>query len=591
MAVKRPVGRSKKGKAGKSADTQEARLRIFRIVMVLGFCFVLMRLFVLQVLSHDFYSALASDQHGIFAELFPERGSIYLSDPKSVSGVFPAAVNRDMALVYAVPRDIDEPREVAEKLVEILELEAEEVERKLSLKDDPYEPLKRRVPDDTVERLKALELPGIHFAQEAHRFYPEKSYLSHVIGFVGSNEEGEKIGRYGIEGYWNEELAGQAGYLETERDPVGRWIGTAERSFRPAEDGADIVLTIDRTIQYVACDKLRDAVERHGAEGGAVVIIEPDTGAILAMCGVPDYDPNDFSAVEDISVFNNPAVFDAYEPGSIFKPITMSAAIDAGKVGPNTSYNDKGQVKIGPYTIRNSDGEAHGWQTMTQVLEKSLNTGTIFAVTELGPKAFSEYVEDFGFGSSLGVELDTESSGNISSLQKRGDIWSATASYGQGITVTPIQMASSFGAIANGGKLMKPHVVDRIIYPDGTEERSEPTAVRQAITKRAAALVGGMLVRVVEDGHGKNAGVPGYWVAGKTGTAQIAKQAGSGYEEDAFIGSFVGFAPVDDPEFVMLVKIDRPTDVQWAESSAAPLFGEIAEFLLNYKQIPPSRPK
>ncbi|MEA3249826.1 MAG: penicillin-binding protein 2 [Patescibacteria group bacterium] len=550
-----------------------------------------MRLFVLQVLSYDFYSALASDQHGIFAELFPERGAIYLSDPKSLSGVFPAAVNRDMALVYAVPRDIEDPHETAEKVAEILELDAEEIERKLSLEDDPYEPLKRRVSDEVVESLRALELSGIHFAPEAHRFYPEKSNLSHVLGFVGSDEDGERVGRYGVEGYWNAELGGQAGYLETERDPVGRWIGTAERSFRPAEDGVDIVLTIDRTIQYVACDKLNEAVERHGASGGAVVILEPDTGAVLAMCGEPNFDPNTFSTVEDISVFNNPAIFDAYEPGSIFKPVTMSAAIDSGKVGPNTLYNDEGQVKIGPYTIRNSDGKSHGWQTMTQVLEKSLNTGTIFAVTELGPKDFLEYVEGFGFGSTFGIEIDTESRGNISSLEKRGDIWSATASYGQGITVTPLQMAAAFGAIANGGKLMQPHVVDRLIYPDGKEEKTGPTVVRQVITKRAAALVGGMLVKVVEDGHGTRAGVPGYWIAGKTGTAQIPKEAGSGYEEEAFIGSFVGFAPVDDPEFVMLVKIERPTDVQWAESSAAPLFGEIAEFLLNYRQIPPSRAK
>ncbi len=576
-------------KNAKGADAPEVRLRIFRVVVVLGFCLVFMRLFVLQVLSHDFYAALASDQHSIFAELFPERGDVYLSDPKSPSGMFPAAVNRDMALVYAVPRDVEDPSGTAAVVADILELDPAEVERKLSLEDDPYEPLKRRVPDETVELLKAKELEGIHFAPEAHRYYPEGVYLSHVIGFVGSDGEGERIGRYGIEGYWNEELSGRAGYLETERDPVGRWIGTAERSFRPAEDGADIVLTIDRTIQYKACEKLHQAVEQHGATGGAVVILDPATGAVLAMCGEPDFDPNDFSSVEDISAFNNPAIFNAYEPGSIFKPITMAAAIDAGKVGPNTMYNDEGQVKIGPYTIKNSDGEAHGWQSMTQVLEKSLNTGTIFAVTELGPDLFHKYVDDFGFGERLGVGLDTESPGNVSSLDKRGDIWSATASYGQGITVTPLQMTAAFGAIANGGKLMKPYVVDRIVKSDGGEVRTEPEALRQVITKRAAALVGGMLVRVVEDGHGKQAGVPGFWVAGKTGTAQIAKASGGGYEEDAFIGSFVGFAPVDDPKFVMLVRIDRPTDVGWAEESAAPLFGEIAGFLLNYMQIPPNR--
>jgi cell division protein FtsI/penicillin-binding protein 2 len=267
----------------------------------------------------------------------------------------------------------------------------------------------------------------------------------------------------------------------------------------------------------------------------------------------------------------------------------MSAAIDAGKVEPDTLYEDKGEVAIGPHIIRNSDGEKHGWQSMTQVLEKSLNTGTIFAVRELGSKLFQQYVKDFGFGERTKIELETEARGNISSLEKSGDIWSVTASYGQGITVTPLQMAAAFSAIANGGKLMRPYIVDRIIDFDGRENITEPEIIRQVISKRAATLLGGMLVRVVEDGHGKRAGVSGYWTAGKTGTAQIPRQQGGGYEEDAFIGSFVGFAPVDDPAFVMIVRIDRPQDVLWAEASAAPLFGEISAFLLNYMEIPPNR--
>ncbi|MFH1047394.1 MAG: penicillin-binding protein 2 [Patescibacteria group bacterium] len=573
------------------ADGSTVRLRVFRVVVLVAFAVVAFRLFSLQVLSHDFYSALATDQHSVFAELFPERGNIYLKDLHSASGTFPAAVNKNLNLVYAVPKDVKDIAATSVKVAEILELDVIAVTEKLSLTNDPYEPLKRRVPDEVCDRLRELDLAGIGFVAEDHRFYPEADHLSHVIGFVGSNEAGEQVGRYGVEGYWNEELSGEPGYLEAERDRLGRWIGSANRSLMPAHDGSDIVLTIDRTIQYKACEKLKQSVERFHATGGSVVIMNPQTGAVLAMCGWPNFNPNDFSNVTDIAAFNNPAIFKPYEPGSIFKPITMSAAIDAGKIEPNTSYEDKGEVKIGPYTIRNSDGKANGWQTMTQVLEKSLNTGTIFAVTELGAEPFRQYVKDFGFGERTGIELDTEATGNMSSLDKRGDIWSATASYGQGITVTPLQMASAFCAIANGGKLMKPHIVERLITPDGRETVIEPEVIRQVITKRAATLVGGMMVRVVEDGHGKRAGVPGYWVAGKTGTAQIAKERGSGYEESDFIGSFVGFAPVDDPQFVMLVQIERPQEVQWAESTAAPLFGEIADFLLNYLEIPPNRPK
>lgn len=585
----RVVARKTAKRRKKRLSVPDRRLRIFRVGVVLGFLVIAVRLFSLQVLSHDFYASIASNQHAIYKELIPERGNVYLRDPKSRSGIFPAAINKNLSLVFASPRDIEDPASSAEALADILELEYDAVLAKLALREDPYEPLKREVTDDVVERIKELELRGIGFIPEPFRFYPEKNTVSHLLGFVGSNENGERVGRYGIEGFWDDELRGVRGFLETERDPVGRWIGAADRNLQRAEDGADLHLTIDRTIQYITCDKLREAVARHGAAGGTVVIAEPKTGAILAMCSVPDFDPNTFSEVEDYHVFNNPAVFTPYEPGSVFKPFTMAAAIDEGEVTPSSTYNDEGEVKIGPYTIRNSDLKAHGWQTMTQVLEKSLNTGVIHAVGEIGPKRFLKYVRDFGFGEPTGIELDTEVGGDISSLSKRGDIWSATASFGQGITVTPLQLVMAYGALANGGKLMRPYIVEEKRFDNGDVVRTEPTDVRQVVTKRTSTLVSGMLVRVVEDGHGKRAAVPGYYVAGKTGTAQIAKSSG-GYESDAFVGSFAGFAPVDDPAFVMAVKIDKPRGVQWAEATAAPLFGEIASFLLQYLQIPPERP-
>lgn len=579
----------KSARAVQRRPSYERRLRFFGVVVVLAMIAVAGRLFVLQVLSHGFYAALAADQHGVIAELFPERGGIYLRDPKAPDGRFPAAINKALSTVYANTREVEDPAAAAVALAPVLEMDEQELYQKLSRPLDPYEPLKRKVTDEVADRVRALGLKGIGFAREQFRHYPEKSIAAHLIGFLGQNDDGEKVGRYGIEGHWDEQLAGANGLLSAESDPIGRWIGTAERKFTPARDGDELTLTVDRNIQFVVCEKLRAAVAKHGADGGSAVVLNPRTGAVMAMCNVPDYDPNDFSKVTDIARFNNNAIFSPYEPGSIFKPVTMAGAIDSGKVGPNTTYVDEGAVKIGPYTIKNSDGQAHGVKTMTQVLEESLNTGTIFAARQIGAKKFLEYVEAFGFGTPSGIELDTEASGDIESLRRKGDIWSATGSFGQGITVTPLQMAAAFGAIANGGKLMRPYVVDEIRHPDGTVEKTEPKVVRQVITKRAAGLVGGMLVRVVEHGHGKKASVPGYYVAGKTGTAQIPRADGQGYEQHAFIGSFVGFAPVDDPEFVMLVKIVRPRDVEWAESSAAPLFGDIAKFLLQYLQVPPDR--
>ncbi len=573
----------------KRRSTVDGRLVLFRAVILLFLCAIAARLFVLQVLTHDFYAALASDQHSIFERLFPARGAIYLSDPKSEDGRFPAAVNKSLSLVYSDNRAVDDPAATARQLAPLLEMEESELLGRLADRTDPYEPLKRKVPENVADRVRALELPGIGFAREQYRFYPDNSASGQVVGFVGSRENGEKVGRYGIEGRWNQELTGEQGYLAAEKDPVGRWIGSAERNFRPAVDGAELTLTIDRNIQYVVCEKLKAAVARHGASGGTVVIMDPRTGAVIAMCSAPDFDPNDFSAAVDMGVYNNPAIFYSYEPGSIFKPVTMAAALDAGKVLPNTVYHDEGQMVIGPFTIRNSDGKANGWQTMTQVLEKSLNTGAIFAARQLGNEDFLKYVENFGFGRPTGIELDSETGGNISSLRKSGDIWSATGSFGQGISVTPLQVVAAYGALANGGKLMRPYVVAEVRRGGGEAVRTEPTVVRQVITKRASTLIGGMLVNVVESGHGARAGVPGYYVAGKTGTAQIARGDGQGYEPDAFIGSFVGYAPVDDPAFVMLTKIDRPQDVKFAESSAAPLFGDIAGFLLQYMRIPPDR--
>jgi len=270
----------------------------------------------------------------------------------------------------------------------------------------------------------------------------------------------------------------------------------------------------------------------------------------------------------------------------------MAMALDQEKVTPETTYNDTGRVVIAKYNIENSDRKSNGVQTMTNVLEKSLNTGVIFAMRKIGSDKFKEYVKFFGFGEKTGIELEGESGGDMKNLVKEKgnkELYAATASFGQGIAVTPLQMVNAFAAIANGGILMKPYVVQKIIKNDGSIVETQPRQMRRVISEKTAMLLGGMLVNVVENGHGQRAGVKGYYVAGKTGTAQIPKKNGRGYEERAHIGSFAGFAPANNPRFTMLVRIDHPRDVEWAESSAAPLFGEIAEFILNYWQVPAER--
>lgn len=563
------------------------RTRILTVIACVFVGLIVTRIFSLQVLQYGFYKALAEGQHSLYEKLFPERGKIYTTERGSTQ-LFPLATNEPLTLVYANPSKVtNDPEEIARALSPILDIEEGVIYERVSKQDDLYEPLKHAVRKATVERVRALQFSGIEFTDESVRMYPEGRYGSHVLGFLGY-EGDQRKGQYGIEGAYHDALAGAAGSLQAERDAAGRWIAIGSRTLVPARDGDDIVLTVDRAIQHEACAKLDEAVQKHGADGGSVVILDPRSGSIMALCGSPDFDPNDYTKVKDGSVYSNPAIYSSYEPGSVMKGITMASAIDQGKVGPTTTYTDEGFVKIGAYTIKNSDGKSNGVQTMTEVLEKSLNTGAIFVMRQLGPKHFASYLDRFGFGKKSGVGLPGEAAGDMSPLEAGKEIYAATASYGQGITVTPLQLASAYGALANRGILMKPYIVKEIRRQDGTVSTTQPLEVRTAVSASTATTIGAMLVNVVRNGHGQRAGVDGYYIAGKTGTAQVARTDGPGYQENVTIGTFAGFGPVEDPRFVMVVRIDHPRDVQFAESSAAPLFGEIADFILRYLDVPPT---
>lgn len=565
------------------------RLRLLTAVSILGGTLIILRLFELQVLRHQTFSARAEEQHAVAAELKPKRGEILVRDRFSGNQLFPLATNRTYHLLYAVPREVEDPLAVARALDPLIELDEATILARLSKPGDIFEPLSHGLTDEDQAAIETLKLPGIAFQDEALRYYPEGRVGSHLLGFVGYDGAVRK-GQYGLEGRFEDLLAGQPGSVRSARDASGRPIATADRLLTRPQDGADLILTIDRTIEYEACSKLDAWVTEHGASGGSLIILNPASGAVLALCGTPNFDPNAYEQAPDLRHFANPAIFATYEPGSVFKPFTLAAALDLGRITPETTYTDTGEVRFGRFTIKNSDGKTHGLQTMTQVLVESLNTGAIFAVQQVGSQPFADYLKAFGFGAKTGVELPSEQTGNLSSLKQNKDIYAATASYGQGITITPLQLAAAFGAIANQGKLLKPYLVEEIIHPDGRHEKTEPTIVRQVLSPRTAATLGAMLVKVVREGHGKRAGVPGYFVAGKTGTAQIPSEDERGYEPNITIGTFAGYAPVNDPRFVMVVRVDRPKDVQFAESSAAPLFGQLAEFLLHYLEVPPQEP-
>jgi cell division protein FtsI/penicillin-binding protein 2 len=501
----------------------------------------------------------------------PVRGAIELGTTLAPGTPAPLAANTSRWLLAGNPKIMEDPVSVATALSDVVGLDRADAVRRLANRRTSHAVLAHALTDEQKNHVEAANLPGITLEKESVRTYPLGRAGAHVVGFLGFDGD-RRVGQYGLEARYDRLLAGKPG-----------------ASAATVVDGSDIITTLDRQLEDFACTKLSEAVARHGADGGSLVVVDPKTGAVLALCGEPSFDPNAYGAVSDAAVFLNPAVSRTYEPGSVFKAVTLAGALETGAITPDTTYEDSGSVSIGKYTIKNSDGKAHGVQTMRQVLEESLNTGAIFAARKLGETGFADTLRKFGFGAKTGVDLPAEASGNISKAASGKEIYLATASYGQGLTVTPLQLVMAYAAIANRGALMQPYVVAKVVAPDGRVAETQPREVRAVLSPATATQLAAMLVGVVERGHGQRAGVPGYYIAGKTGTAQVPAKDRAGYEPGVTVGTFAGFGPVDDPKFAMVVVLDHPKDVQFAESSAAPLFGEVAAYVLRAFGVAPTR--
>lgn len=581
-----PNYQTKNKKIGEGIFGSLFRVRLFLAILFLVGFFVATRLFFIQVISHDKWVALAEGQHNASLELSADRGEIYMHDGDTDR--YPLAVNREYKMVFVVPKDIVEKDMVALELSRALGMDANEIRDKIGRPDDPFEIIKKRLNEEEVTRIKELKLKGVALLPEKYRYYPAGELASQVIGFASLGEKGG-AGGYGIEAAFDAELRGQTGTLLQEKDASGRWIPLSDRAITHAENGDKIILTLDRVIQYETEKILKDSVERYQSDHATAIVMDPKTGNILAMASSPQFDPNNYSKEEDYSIFLNHAISTAYEPGSIMKPITMAIGIEDGKVSPTTEYTDPGAVVEAGYTIRNAEDKVYGRSDMFKVLDESINTGVIYVEKLVGNKLFGEYLRRFGFGERTGVKLPAELPGNLKNLNnERSTINFFTASFGQGITATPLQMTTAYAVLANGGRLLRPNIIDRVIHADGKEEKYAPIEVRRVISEETSKQMGEMLRSVVVNGHGKRADVPGYLVGGKTGTAQVAKTGSKGYEEGQSIGSFVGYAPINDPQFVVMVKLDNPKNVEWAESSAAPTFGQIMKFLLEYAKVKPT---
>lgn len=573
--------------AGKTAMVSHSRTSIVFIVLTCVLCVIIGRLYFLQVLAYEKYVDLAVRQHTMEKSITASRGEIFL---KNKEDVYPLGVNREYYLAYISPRDVPEDRmeEVTSAVAHALNVDRTVVMQKMEKRHDIYEIIKRKIERDEKDRVEEQKIEGLYFMPEYYRFYPGGTLAAHVIGFVGSDGE-QYIGRYGVESFFDDELHGKDGKVVQSRDARGGWLTSTDRTVSEKQDGSDLYLTIDYTVQYEVERILKKAMEDYDAQSGSIVVMDPKTGKILALANEPTFAPNDYGSVEDVAVFRNHAISDEYECGSVFKPITMAMGLDDGKVEPDTTYVDSGFVKAAEYTIRNSEDKVYGKQTMTQVLEESINTGVIHVEKLIGNIKFKDYVERFGFGVLSHIDLPAEADGNIKNLDHvKRDVEYYTASFGQGITVTPLQIAVAYSALANGGFIMRPQVIEKKILSDGREIVFESDVIHRVISEDASHKIGQMLRSVVVNGHGKRADVPGYLIGGKTGTAQVAKSGEKGYDDSQTIGTFAGYGPINDPRFVIVVRIDQPKKVIWAESSAAPTFGAVMKYLLDFYNIAPT---
>lgn len=549
--------------------------------------------------------------------------------------------------LYAYPSRISDKGSTSKKLAEILDADHDQLETILE-GQNRYVILKRKLKYETSEQIEIIMeaepkvFAGIKLREEYYRYYPEGTMSAQVLGYVNGLGEGQ----YGIEESFDEELRGENGYFSSQLDASGNPITVGDSEIQDAVNGSDIVLTIDRAIQAKAEEVIQYGVETYQADSGFVIVMEPATGKILAMAHYPTFDPNNYGEVyglekidltqdqidnlyrvsegeseneliylyirkdpdERIELFYDPdtnqyykyknnfgpevyqlkAVTLPYEPGSVFKPIAMSAAIDAGEVTPYTTFNSSGPVQVDEYSIHTFNDEYYGISTMTEVLIHSDNTGMVFVAFKLGAALFYDYIKAFGLGEKTNIEFDNENTGQLAYYEEWADSEMVTKAFGQGITVTGIQLITTFSTIANHGIFMQPYIVDYIESPDGTRQEFEPKTVRRVINEETAAQITSMLTAVIENAVplGK---LDNNYIAGKTGTAQTYKWGAALKGVGTTVVTFVGFAPINDPQFVVLIKMDHPKTSEWCTATAGPTFKPLGEFLVNYYNLPPDK--
>ena len=552
------------------------RLLLLILALLVSTGGIVARLVQVQIIDHDYYTARAEEEHLRQTVIRAPRGAILDRNG------YPLATTVDAFDVYVDPRSWENDavaRRGADVLAPLLNREPAELIAATRAQEQGDYLAARALNGSVGLELLNLGPPGVKLVDRSDRFYPEGDLASGLLGFIGRDQ----VGLAGIEADFDQELGGTPGIVYVERDGLGNPLPFGRRLFDAPAPGGDLRLTIDRYLQRLVEEKLDEALEAHEATGGTIIVMDPRTGEILAMASRPSFNLSELD-LEDRSqteLYRNRAVTDVYPPGSLMKTVTMAAAIDSGLVTPESTYYDDGAAVMGGVTIRNWDLSAHGTTTATEFFQLSLNTGAVWLAGLLGPDRFYEYVQRFGFGESTHVGLGGEAGGLVRTNQDEG--WCrcdlATNSFGQGIAVTPLQLITAISALVNGGLLMRPYIVQEVAGPED-RRLFEPVVVRRVVSEETSRMLVQMMNAVVDGRDAHPAQVPGYRVGGKTGTSTFVDQPG-------VIASFIGFVPVEDPQFIMLVKIDEPQDARLGSVVAAPIFSELALPLLAYLGVPP----
>jgi cell division protein FtsI/penicillin-binding protein 2 len=554
------------------------RLFVLAIAFVACATVILARLYAFQVIDHDRFQSLADDEQVQDQIIHPRRGALLDANRR------PLAITVMYDNLYAYGPGVKDPDGTAAALAPLLEMSAADIRAKIDPQNRLAALIRGRLPAELSQRVAALKLPGIYLQPTPDRFYPEGSIAAQVLGFVGVDAHGLA----GLELSFDDELHGDAGRLVSARDTAGQEIAVARREYTPPRDGADLVLTIDRYLQRVAERELERGVRENKAVGGKIIIMEPNTGAILAAASYPTYSLTEPLKPEQAALQKPTIVTDVYEPGSVVKLVTMSGGLEEGVVTPETTVNDPGSVLVDGVRISNWDHNGHGMETMREVLINSANVGAAFVSRTLGPERFYKYFDLFGFGQPTGVGLPGEAEGSYRTPGDPGwtNVDLATNAFGQGVSVTPLQMITAVSALGNDGVMMRPMLVKEVRRGDEVTPVA-PEAIRRVVSSRTAAQMLDMMISVWKQPAAMQYRIPGYTLASKTGTADTP--TANGYQLNRTYASQVGFGPANNPRWVMLVRIDAP-EALYGGAAAAPVFKRLAEELFTYLRIPPAEP-